>query len=198
MNPQAAEEQIRTIRELLERATVYSALSAPGAAWAGVLALLGGWWSRNLEGQAFLCLWLGVLAAAAAGNTLFLALQARQQGRAFFSPGLRLALRGLWPPALAGGLLGSLWLYWGGDARAAVFGWALAYGLALTATREFAPRSITILGQAFFWGGLAGCAWLLFPMVRPPGWPAAAWMAVLFGGFHLAYAAFVALAARRS
>jgi len=197
MNSPSAEEQIRTIRELLERATVYRALSVPGAAWAGILALAGGWISRDSNGPAFLWTWLAVLALAGLGNTAFLWRQAARDGRAFFSPGLRLALRGLWPPMLAGGVLGALWLTNDGDARDAVFGWSVAYGLALLATREFAPRSITLLGHAFFWCGLAGFGILVVPTALAD-LPAAAFMAALFGGSHLIYSALVAIASRRS
>lgn len=39
MNRSAAEEHLRVIRELMERATVYRAVSAPAALFCGLIAL---------------------------------------------------------------------------------------------------------------------------------------------------------------
>lgn len=200
MDARQAEEQLTTIRTLLERATVYRALSVPGAALAGVLAGLGAAFGCSGGSGRFLMVWMSVLAAAAVANTLVLARQARTDGRPLFSPGLRLALRGLWPPMLAGGFIGILFAMAGHLEAAAAF-WALFYGLSLLATREFAPRSICRLGHAFTLAGLfgVGAAWDIEAgaFAGGAGVPAPLFLAATFCAFHLIYAALVFPATRR-
>ena len=122
--PAHAADQLRTIRSLLERATVYRSISVPGGLLGGLCALAG---SAH------------------------------------------------WSAAL----------------------WALCYGLALLATQEFAPRSLVWLGRTFFLAGMAATGLCVLQQDIDCPWLGSAIMATTFGGFHLAYAATVALAPQR-
>ncbi|MBS0660665.1 MAG: hypothetical protein JSR82_20790 [Verrucomicrobia bacterium] len=209
--PTAAAEHLGTIRRLMERATVYRALSAPGAAVAGLLALLvgglqivfhrppsrgAGIVGDSMEDQAaaFIVPWLAVLLTVLLVNVWLLWREARRRNEVFFSAGMRTALRQMVPPLLAGGLI-TVGDYLGGtDPIQIVVKWLLFYGLALLATTVFAPRSIVGLGGAFFGAALACVVTRLLGFGFDPGQPNFVWAAWLmmgtFGFFHLLYAAF--------
>lgn len=196
-----AAAQLTTIRTLLERATIYRAISVPGAAVGGVLALAAAWLSRGMEPRAWLGTWLAVLAMASAFNFFQLAREARRDQRVFFTNGLRLALRGFLPPLLAGSVLG-LGIGDQGDVAVTAMLWILFYGLGLLAVREFAPLSLARLGIVFFAVGLACFVVLIFDLapsfavIPPAPMLGSTLMGVTFGLFHLGYAAAVVFTRR--
>jgi hypothetical protein len=204
-NASEAAEQLRTIRSLMERATVYRAISAPAALVAGVLSVGLSWWQEwqmgwggELGSERFTGEWLVVLVVVSLLNVGMLWRSACGRGEPFVSAGMKLALGALVPPLVAGFVLGML------AAEAAPRDpvqvsscWILFYGLALRATGSFAPRSIQRLGLAFFVAGLLS----FLPSVRQLAGPAVAplfFMALTFGLFHLVYAAAVFLSNRRA
>lgn len=209
--PTAAAEHLGTIRRLMERATVYRALSAPGAALAGLLALLVGGLqivyhrppsrgagivgdSMEDQASAFILPWLAVLLTVVLMNVWLLWRESRRRGEVFFSAGMRTALRQMVPPLAAGGLITVGDLLGGTDPIQVVVKWLLFYGLALLATTVFAPRSLVGLGGAFFGAALACVVTRLLGFGFDPGQPNFVWAAWLmmgtFGFFHLLYAAF--------
>lgn len=192
---QSAEENLRSIRRLMERATVYRAISAgPALLGGGLSALLGAWFHARPDGVtagSFVTAWLGILAVVGALNTWLLWREARGRGAAFPSPATLHGLRALAPPMLACGFLGLVLALAEDDLVAGTLMWVIGYGLGLLATSSFAPRSIGALGWAFL---LSGLAWYLSVSLRAqtaidPVREAAKIMAATFGGFHLVYAA---------
>ncbi|MEP7014243.1 MAG: hypothetical protein ABI925_02270 [Verrucomicrobiota bacterium] len=196
-----AEEDLRVIRVLMERATVYRAISAPTAIVAGSLSILAAgaiYWNnegtpvfgRAIRGREFVMVWLAVLIMAAAANTFFIWREARKNGRPFISSGMKLALRAI-TPCLLIPMAFTGWFYSTGYLGAAeldlVVVWVVFYGLALLSTTLFAPHSLAILGWAFLLSGLALPALtnlieyfsIDLPLVT---------MGVTFGAYHLIYA----------
>ncbi|MEY2486575.1 MAG: hypothetical protein QOH39_2223 [Verrucomicrobiota bacterium] len=160
--PADAEENLRVIRQLMERATVYRAVSSPSALVAGLLSILaaGGVYFNNeiklVLGRAvgpreFALLWVIVLILAGLANAFFLGREARASGRPFISAGMRLALRAIAPTLVIPAAF-TLWFfqtgYLGGQELELVVVWVAFYGLALLSTGLFAPRSLVILGWA--------------------------------------------------
>ena len=203
-----AAEQLRAIRSLMERSTIYRAVSAPAALFAGLLSLaVCAWlWTRRDAGAPepviFLSIWLGVLVVVSAVNMWLLCRSARQRGEAFVSPGMKHALRALLPPLIAG--FGMSLMEVSGPDRDArdcyadiTAHWILFYGLALLATGSFSPRSMQALGAGFFAFGIL----TLLPSVRlymGRQYPAAViFMAMSFGLLHVIYAAAVWIQNRR-
>src|SRR5438046_6734593 len=162
-----AEEDLRIIRTLMERATIYRAISAPTALAGGVLpvtltAII--WvrehhWAENapevmryISTRGFASLWLVALAIVLALNTFFVWRKAQRDGRPFISPSMKLALRSILPclvlPAAT-----TIWFFYDGyefdNELLLVRVWIGFYGLALIATQHFAPRSLVFLGRAF-------------------------------------------------
>jgi hypothetical protein len=164
MNEQAtAEEHLKVIRQLMERATVYRAVSAPSALVAGILSILaaGGVYYNNeirqvigraVRPREFAMLWLVVLILAGLANAFFLWREARNTGRPFVSAGMKLALRAIAPTLLIPAAY-TLWFYetgyLGAQELELVVVWVAFYGLALLSTGLFAPRSLAVLGWAF-------------------------------------------------
>jgi hypothetical protein len=215
-----AEENLRVIRSLMEKATIYRAISAEAAAVGGILAIIGsfsmGNWVAALflkdriidtapNRWAFFGTWTVVLILATAANLYVLRRAATSRGDRFISQGMKLALVSLLPSFVVAGLLTLLVL------QKPLFVvcvpvWISCYGLALLATRHFAPRSLVWLGWAFIGAGMLAFIYvgdaiadLFYPQMK---WPipldVAAWsrvylaqalMAATFGLFHLIYAA---------
>ena len=190
-----AEENLRVIRSLMERATVYRAISAPGALIGGIgsvalliLALIP---SRTVEIVPFPASWIGVLAFTTVANFWLLHRDATRRQEAFISPGMRLALRAMLPALLGGGVC----LFVKGDGGHALTAslWVLFYGISLLAASHFAPKSICWLGRAFF---VAGAVLIVGGALVFNRWGggnqtgiAHMIMGATFGVFHLAYAA---------
>ena len=185
-----AVEQLRVIRSMMERATIFRALSGETALMGGAVALAVAWLSEGGHGWAWAGWWLGGLALALAFNVFQILRMRATHQRPFWSSGLRLALRGALPSLIAGGFLGLLAVRSGSEQAAACL-WTLHYGLALLAIREFAPKSMVWLGWAFVVFGVAAAAGTTGVVDFLAEWTSdvngSRLMAIAFGGFHLVY-----------
>ncbi len=203
----SAAAHLRTIRSLMERATVYRAISGPAALFGGSLALLVGgtllaketaWQPSNLE---FAGIWLGVLAMVTLANFYLLFRGAKQRQEIFVSPGMKHALRALAPALLAGFVLSMLCATTGplqAHGRALMGAlWAVFYGLSLLATGSFSPRSMQVLGLAFFLLGLGLCQPALAAAPSDDYCLALRTMIGCFGVLHLLYGLWVILSGIR-
>ena len=104
---QRAEDHLRVIRALMERATIYRAISAPTALVGGLLALavaaLSARWKAYDSNTAFRFEWGTTLFLTLLANTLYIAGEARRRGDPLISPGMKMALRAVLPAMLVGG-----------------------------------------------------------------------------------------------
>src|ERR1700704_3356861 len=104
-NHSSAEEDLRIIRTLMERAATYRAISAPTALVGGVLSLLSAVFiaesdsllGRTIRPREFAIIWIAVLALTVIANAFFVWREAKNSGRPFISSGMKLALRALAP-----------------------------------------------------------------------------------------------------
>ena len=196
-----AEEDLRVIRSLMERATVYRAISSPAALVAGFLSIFAAaaiylndqtrlGINRPVQGRVFAAIWLTVLVIAVAANAFFIWREAKKDGRPFISSGMKLSLRAIVPNLLIPAAV-TVWFlvsgYKGAAEQELVVVWIAFYGLALLCTGLFAPRSLVCLGWAFLLTALA------LPALRnavgdlPANLPNIA-MGITFGLYHLIYA----------
>jgi hypothetical protein len=204
-----AEEHLRVIRSLMERVTVYRAISAPTALVGGLSSVAVATWMLwrtgffrsteqdvPLSARDFILPWLVPLLLTAAANTFFIWREAQRDARPFLSSGLRLALRSLLPAMLVGAAI--TFVFWRNphDLSAPVvlaLSWIGCYGVALLGTMTFAPRSLAILAWSFV---MTGVIWLL--LLSAPTLPdmplltgaygASLAMGLTFGLYHLLYA----------
>jgi hypothetical protein len=198
-----AEEDLRIIRSLMERATVYRAISAPTALLAGLLSALAAtaiFLNNEIDftlripiaGRGFAFVWLVVLIVALAANAFFIRREAVRTGRPFVSSAMRLALRAI-APCLLIPLAITIWFfqtgYLGNQELLLVVVWTGFYGLALLSTTLFAPRSLVLLGWAFL---ISSMAIPVFDRIIEGDLSAeipTLAMGIAFGGYHLIYAA---------
>jgi hypothetical protein len=201
-----AEEHLRVIRTLMERATIYRAISAPTALIGGVLALALSatvWvrehhWAENapavmrhISARGFASLWLGALAIVIGVNTFFVWRQAQRDRRPFISPSLKVALRSILPCLVFPAAV-TVWFFYDGyefdNELLLVRIWIAFYGVSLIATQHFAPRSLVFLGWAFLLTGAAmTVAARQLEYYATPLIPNLA-MGLSFGLYHLVYA----------
>ncbi len=159
----SAEEDLRVIRSLMERATVYRAVSAPSALVAGLLSLLTASATylnnevhpvlgRSVGPREYVVAWLSVFVISLLANIYFLWREAKSSGRPFVSSGMKLALRTIAPTLFIPALF-TIWFmkrgYLGAQELQLVGVWVAFYGLALLSTSLFAPRSLYLLGWAY-------------------------------------------------
>ena len=194
-----AEEHLRIIRSLMEKATIYRAISAPGALVGGGLSVCAAVAGLELskpgadvphEWLRFAIPWALVFGLTTIVNLLLLRKDARRRNEEFVSQRMQLAIRGMVPALLGGGFATFLSCDGGWAATASL--WVLCYGISLLAASHFAPKSICWLGRAFF---VAGCALIAGGSIFFSNWLGTNQMWVghvimgsTFGLFHLIYA----------
>ena len=210
MKPSRAEENLQTIRTLMERSALYRRALAPLMIWAGAVGVSGAalaCWLKIESGQGFIGWWLGVAILVVGGAFLLVRRQAIQSRELFWSPPTRRVAMALSAPLTAGFILSVLCLAvclkqpvadpptGMSDDAGQLFWlpalWALFYGCALHAAGFFASVSLRRFGWFFIAFGLAALGWLIFsqrPDVPLSTWQGSHWlMGSLFGGWHLVY-----------
>jgi hypothetical protein len=179
-----ARDNIRYIRETMERAGSFTAIPGWGgiaigitAAGAAVIA------SQQTTPAAWLLTW-----AAEAGVAVCIAIwtafsKARRAGGSLFSGPGRRFVHGMAPPLLAGALLTLLLMRMGIDS--AIPGiWLLLYGTGIVTGGTFSIRIVPLMGLCFMVVGAAA-------LFCPPGW-GNAFLGAGFGGLHILFGAVIA------
>ena len=216
-SPDEATEHLKTIRSLMERATVYRAISAPTALFGGCLAIilsllltlrLGHASTTALSSSAWLACWLCALLAVVVFNAVLILRKCRNESQAFLSSGLRHALRATLPPMLAGGMIGiTLLLNDPAQVVNTTSLWLTFYGLALLSTTSFSPKSLSILGSLILALGLINFLNFNCPACRETACAcdissvhytiANILMGVGFGAFHIIYGLYLVISGKK-
>jgi hypothetical protein len=179
-----AMDNLRFIRETMERASSFTAVPGWGQAAIGVTALFAALVaSQQQTFAAWLSVWLAeaAVSAAIAGWTMYR--KARASSTALFShPGRKLILN-LSPPMFVGALLTVVFY------RAGLTGqlpglWLLLYGAGVVTGGAFSVRPVPVMGLCFMFVG-AGALFL------PPSWGDAL-MAAGFGLLHVIFGLHIA------
>ncbi len=200
-----AEEHLHAIRQLMERATIYRAISAPTALAGGLMSVLvaavmlawqAGGVGRNVGAMLFFQVWTLVFLVTLAANTLFIWRGAHTRGEPVVSTAMKLALRSILPSLFAGAAIGACLTITTSLPLLPPLFWVIFYGSGLLSTMNFAPRSIVVLGWSFLFTGIAVLIYLMnesvmpdFDLPSPTRFFPAALMGVTFGLYHLVYAA---------
>jgi len=200
MNPNWAEENLQTIRTLMERSAVYRRALAPimlFAGTAGIVAAVVGLYFHVNSNLAFSVLWLGTAVVAVTEALLITRRQALHAREPFWSPPTRRVTQALLPPLLAGLCIGGGLLIVGNhDVELYVsLIWVLFYGCALHAAGFFMPHGIKLFGWLFM---AAACALFSVVMLQDIQFGIhevyGHWvMGFFFGVLHLAYGAYLYL-----
>jgi hypothetical protein len=179
-----AMDNLRFIRETMEGAALFTAVSGIAEMAVGVTALIAAG-VAHLQGDlsGWLTVWVVEAAVAATLTTLGILIKAQRAGVSILSkPGRQFAL-GLAPPIFAGAMITPALLEIGAPGLLPGV-WLLLYGTAVVTGGAFSVRTVPVMGLCFM---LLGCVALLTP---------AAWgdlyLAAGFGGVHLAFGAAIA------
>jgi len=179
-----AMDNLRFIRDTMERAGSFTAVPGWGQVAIGVSALGAAALAASQRSPlGWLIVWLGEGLVALAIGGFTLARKARAVNSSLLSgPGRRFGLSFL-PPMVVGGLL-TFALYFGGMHRLIPGTWLLLYGTGVVTGGAFSVRIVPVMGLAFLVVGTVA-------LFSPPAW--GDWcLAAGFGGLHIAFGAVIA------
>ena len=177
-------DNVRFIREAMERAGSFTALSGRGAMAMGVTALAAAWAaSRTPSRERWLALWLFEAALAATLGNWSNVMKARRLHLPLLTRPGRQFFLGLLPPLSAGAVL--TWVLFSVHQNGLLPGvWLLLYGVAVVGAGLYSVRLFPIMGVCFM--GLGAIA-----LFAPPAW-GDGFMGLGFGGLHLLFGFLIA------
>ena len=176
-------DNLRFIRQTMESATAFTAVSGWGVVIVGATALAAALFARAASADRWLAIWLGeaLLSFAIAGGATVRKARASKQSL-FSMPGKRFALS-FSPPMVVGMLLTAV-LYHAGLYAALPGMWLLVYGAGIVTGGAFSVRVVPVMGLCFM---ALGAVALFLPF---------AWrdwlMAAGFGGLHTVFGFLIA------
>jgi len=179
-----AMDNLRFIRETMERAGSFTAVSGWGSIATGLTALVAaGIASFATEPLLWLAVWSVEALLALGIGTWAVVQKARAAGLPLLTgPGRKVALS-LSPPLLTGALL-TMVLFRAGLLSVLPGMWLLLFGVGIVAAGSYSVRIVPVMGLSFM---LLGAVALLLPI----SW-ANAVMAVGFGGLHILFGVLIA------
>ena len=179
-----ARENLRFIRETMERAGSFTALSGWGVIAMGITALGAAVIaSQQATSIGWLVTWIieAAIAIAIAGWTMVS--KARESGCSLFTGPGRRFVYSFAPPLFAGGLLSLLLVRV--DIAGAIAGvWLLLYGTGVVTGGAFSVRIVPLMGLCFMVLGAVA-------LFCPPQW-GNEFLAAGFGGLHILFGAVIA------
>ncbi len=177
-------DNLRFIRETMERAAAFTAVPGWGLFGMGCIALVAGTVAmRQSSHTAWLTAWIAAAILAFAVGAVAMKRKAAREGTAVFAaPGKRFVLS-FAPAMLAGAALtialveARLWSTLPGM-------WLLLYGTAIASGGAFSTKLIPAMGAGFLTFGLLAT-------FGPPAWTDA-WLIAGFGGLHIVFGLVIA------
>jgi hypothetical protein len=201
MQPNWAEENLQTIRTLMERSALYRRALAPIVLFAGIMGVLAATVGLALQlniTRPFGLLWMGTAVVVILGALVIARRQAFKEGETFWSPPTRRVVQALLPPLVIGMILGLIFTFPNDDdADLLPIVWALCYGCALHSAGFFIARGVKWFGWLYIvtaFGIIFGFdiiphSTLNFLLNLSPNWL----MGFFFGLLHLIYGAYLYL-----
>jgi len=194
MNPKWAEENLQTIRTLMERSALYRRALAPIMIYVGVVGIAGGMVGWRLQVKSvlgFVAFWSGVALVALTGAFLLVRRQALKDSEPFWSPPTRRVAQALAPGFFIGVIAGCLSAWQPGLGLVREWDlpafWILLYGCALHSAGFFMVRGIKLFSWLFIICGvglicirLSVGGYLMLPLDHLI-------MGEVFGGLHFIY-----------
>jgi hypothetical protein len=176
-------DNLQFIRETMERATSFTAISGWGLVVVGITALGAALLAARQSTAAWLAIWLGegLLSFLIAGGATVR--KARASKAPLFSmPGKRFALS-FSPPMMVGALLTAV-LYRAGSAGILPGTWLLLYGTGIVTGGAFSVKVVPVMGLCFMTVGAVA-------LFSPASWGDGL-MAAAFGGLHILFGIIIA------
>jgi hypothetical protein len=177
-------DNLRYIRQTMERAGSFTAVPGKGGVLMGLSALAAARLSAGRQGDArWLVVWTSAALLAVIIGILAAGIKARQCRMPLFSGPGRKFVAGFAPAILAGALLTAV-LFRAGQTAFLPGIWLLLYGAGVVSGGYASVRVVPLMGSCFM---TAGAAALLVP-----GWSALL-MPAGFGGLHIVFGIVIAV-----
>ncbi len=176
-------DNLRYIRETMERASAFTGISGGGQVAIGVTALISAFIAtRQSSFRSWLAVWIAeaVVALLIAGWSMDRKARAAQM-QLLSGPGRKVAFS-LSPPIFVGGLL-TVVLYQAGLTNAIPGVWLLLYGTGVVTGGMFSVRVVPVMGLCFM---ALGAVTLFSPALA--NW----FLAAGFGGLHIVFGVIIA------
>ena len=174
-----AMENLRFIREAMERSGSFTHVSGMGGVAMGCVALAAALLARSAETTtAWISIWMAAAVVSLGLAGAFMARKSREEGMALLSgPGRKFA-KSVTPALAAGGVL-TVVLADPATAHLLPGVWLLLYGTAVVTGGAHSVRPVPLMGLAFMVAGALA-------FLAPPTW-GNAFMAGGFGGLHIIF-----------
>ena len=178
-----AGDDLRFIRETMERATAFTAVPGWGGAIMGIVALAGAVAAGRAASPAWCTTWIADALVAGAIGLGAAFVKARRSGVSLAgAPARRFALA--FAPAMAAGVVLTVEFAAAGSWDRLAGTWLLLYGTAVTSGGALSVRVVPLMGVAFMALGVMA---FMHPAAGPP------LMAVGFGGLQIAFGILIGL-----
>jgi len=184
--PTGALDDLRFIRETMERSSSFTAVPgwgivAMGSTALGAAALTT--FLRQLSACAWLAIWLSEAAFAICIGLAATWKKAQRAGVPLTSGPARKFMFSFLPPAVAGGILTAVLSHLGLTHLLPGM-WLLLYGAAVTSAGAFSVNVLPLMGGGFMLTGIAA-------LFSPPAWQTP-FLALAFGGLHIGFGYWIA------
>lgn len=181
-------DNLRYIRETMERAGSFTAVPGWGGVAMGITAVAASFFAaRTTSKGAWLATWMFEGALAVAIGILAMWRKAGKAGLPMWSAPARKFVFSFVPPMILGAVL-TLVLWRAGAAGAIPGVWLMLYGAGVVTGGAFSARIVPVMGVCFLIGGA-------LVLLSPPAWSAPwndVWLALGFGGLHIVFGAIIA------
>jgi hypothetical protein len=179
-----AMDNLRFIRETMERAGSFTAVSGGGQVAIGITALVAAVLAASQQTpESWLAIWSAEALIALAIGGFTIARKAHAAGMPLLSgPGRKVALS-FAPPLLAGAMLTAV-LFEAGLLAPLPGMWMLLFGTGVVAAGAYSVKIVPVMGLSFMLLGT-------FALLAPPGWGDAL-MGLGFGGLHILFGLLIA------
>ena len=172
-------DNLRYIRQTMERAGSFTAVPGTGGILMGAIALVASMFAgRTADLRSWLAIWLAAAIAALTTGVIFAGRKAHAAKMPLLSGPGRKFLIGLVPPMIAGGILTAA-LYRIGVSSPIPGAWMLFYGTGVLTGGAASVRAVPVMGACFMLMGTAA-------LFAPAPWGNTL-MAAGFGGLHILF-----------
>ncbi len=189
-----AMDNLRFIRETMERAGSFTAVPGWGGVAMGISAVAASVIAANrASARAWLATWLIEGALAVAIGILAMWRKSQAAGLTLWSPPTRKFIFSFVPPLVAGAAL-TLALWHAGLVSIIPGVWLMLYGTGVITGGAFSVRVVPVMGVCFLAIGVVAMLPALaisIPAVTSVPWNDV-WLAVGFGGLHIVFGAIIA------
>jgi len=176
-------ENLRFIRDAMERASAFTAVPGLGGVFMGLLALAAAFVAaQEPAGARWLAVWLSTAAVSLAVGVVAMGWKARRAGVSLLRGSARRFALAFAPPLAVGALL-TFGLVRADEYALLPATWLLTYGTAVVTGGAFSVPVVPVLGLCFIATGVLALA---FPGLGD------VWMGVGFGGLELGFGVYIA------